>query len=215
MDSAENRVISHFGGLGQFMYTEQPWNIQCSEGVEVWLAGVFRPALAAPDFVLAAMAPPPCYPDTSHAACRRLFGEVDGQQAAPQQALSSAETAGLAAVVEALQQTTAELEERGVLQVAAAGDSWWLPEGPGGSCRHDGGSGGSSLVRPLLHEGATAPSLPDYLQPGQGGQPGDGFGMQQAAAAQEMSADRYQHWPAPGVAASESDAIQEADGECG
>ena len=180
----------------------------------MWLVGLFRPALAAPDCVLAAMAPPPCYPHTSHAACRRLFGEVDGQQAAPQQALSSAETAGLAAAVEALQQTTAELEERGVLQVEAAGDSWWLPEGPGGSGRHEGGSGASSLVRPLLHEGATALSLPSYLQPGQGRQPGGGFGVQQVAAAQEMSADWYQHWPAPAVAASESDAIQEADCEC-
>lgn len=142
----------------------------------------------------------------------RLFGEHESEEAAPaQQALllSGAEAAGLDAAVAALRQHTAVLEEQGVLQAAAA-DGWLQPDGAGEA------AGAPLQALPGLGEGANAAgehaTLPAYLQPEQAALLGSGAGWQ--AGATDAAAARYQHWPQPAAAAAaatESDAIQEAD----
>lgn len=114
----------------------------------------------------------------------RLFGEADHAAAEAQPTvLGAGEATGLAAAVQALRQHAAELEQRGVLPTAAAGeDGWLLPEGGAADGCNDGGGA----------------ALPAYLQ---------------RDAAGHALDERYQHWPAAaGAAAGDIDAIQDADG---
>lgn len=138
-----------------------------------------------------------------HQLLCRLFGADASQDTAAAAApLPPDEAAGLAAAVSALQLHTAELEARGVLQVAGApAEHWLLP---------DGSSRAADDVE--------FTALPAYLQAApMSGDRQPFFQAQQRQQAQQGPDERYQHWPSPAAqeaaaAAAEShDAIQEAD----
>ncbi|KAI7836969.1 hypothetical protein COHA_009153 [Chlorella ohadii] len=144
------------------------------------------------------LAPPPF-----DALVQQLFGADASQDTAAAAApLPPDEAAGLAAAVSALQLHTAELEARGVLQVAGApAEHWLLP---------DGSSRAADDVE--------FTALPAYLQAApMSGDRQPFFQAQQRQQAQQGPDERYQHWPSPAAqeaaaAAAEShDAIQEAD----
>lgn len=122
----------------------------------------------------------------------------------PPALLSASEAAGLLAAAESLRQHTAQLEQQGLLQVAAGVDGGaWLT--PGSAANHagqrEGAWGDSSLLAAI--PGATS-HLPAYLQEQQGPQLG--------SAAQHTETGLQRWLPCQmQLGPADIDAIQEAD----